>query len=119
MKCSKHGVVGDDAEGEDDVEPGHSSDLGGKEPAASRDLARFRRVFGRHATDRIGDPRAAKLQAIIGAGIVYAFGKTEFAQNVIKQIPRVVAGERPPRSVRSSETGCQTDDQQLRLIISK
>ena len=60
----------------------HSGALGGKKLATGRDLACFRLVFGRRATDRIGDPRP---------GIVYAFGKTEFAQNVIKQIPRVIA----------------------------
>jgi hypothetical protein len=84
-------VVGDDAKGEDHAKAGHSGDLSGKKLAASRDLAGFRLVLGRHATDRIGDPRPTKLQAIIGAGIVYAFGKTEFAQNVEKQITGVIA----------------------------
>ena len=105
LECSEHGGVGDGAEGEYDAEPGHSGDLSAEKAAASRDFARFRLVLGRHATHRIGNPHPAKLQAVIGAGIVYSFGKAKFAQSVIKHIARIVAGERAPCSVRSSQTG--------------
>lgn len=119
LERSEHGVVGDRAEDEDGPESRHSSDLGGKEPAAGRNFARLRLVLRRHAEHRIGNSRAAKPKAVIGASIILAFGKAEFAQSIIKQIARVVAGERAPCSVRPSQTGSQTDNQQLRLIIAK
>jgi len=74
-----HGVVGDGAERKDRAEPRHGGDLGGEELAASGDLAKLRPVLRRHATDRIGNARSAKREAVIGAGSIITFRKAEFA----------------------------------------
>ena len=87
-----------------------------RQVAISRGL---RLVLRRDAAHRIGDAHPAKLEAVIGPGVVTPCGKAEFAKCLIEQSAGVVAGERAPGPVRAPEAGREPDDQQLRLAVAK
>ncbi len=72
--------VGNPSERYDGAKPWHAFDGRQKKRPAVGDFRRKRLVLRRHATDRVDDAAIDQRQAVVGAGLIDAFGETIFDQ---------------------------------------
>jgi hypothetical protein len=115
----EHCMVRDGTESEDRAEPGHRADLGDEKPAAVCDFALLGLVERRNTPHSIGNARSSQFETVIRTGRIAALRKAELTQGLIQEITSIIAGEWASGPVRSSQTGRESDDQQLGLQIAE
>ena len=80
-------VVRDPTQGEDRRAGRQRGELGGKIGIAVSDFFRQRLVARRQAFDRVGDPGADQLQAVVDARRCWTRRESEFEQVAYKRMP--------------------------------
>src|SRR5262249_52437418 len=73
----------------------------------------------RNTPHSIGNARSSQFETVIRMGRIAALRKAELTQGLIQEITGIIAGEWASGPVRPSQTGCESDDQQLGLQIAE
>ena len=104
-QCGDCAVVGYATEHDDGAKIWKSVDSIHEELPAGLDFSGRRFVFGRYASDGIGDHRVRQCQSVIGPGLVSTCGEPKCQQSLKQQYACMIAGERAARAVGALQTG--------------
>ena len=109
---AQDGVVGEDAEAEDDAEVGHCLDFAGEEGVAGSGFGGLGEIFGGDAADGVDDAALGECQGVVGAGFVGADGEALGEEGLVEEESGVVTGEWAAGSVGAFDAGGHADDEE-------
>src|SRR6185437_17118786 len=82
---------------------------------AAPDLLRQRLVAGGNALDGIDDACVLELETIVRRDGLRAGGEARVEQRSVEKLPRVIAGEGPPGSIRAMQPRREPDEDDPRV----